>query len=69
MANKPNGTLYIEAPEKMDSGMEDSVDSRKNPSVDHCDTRWSPAFAEMTGSFAGMAGKPLREWWEPMTAW
>ena len=26
-------------------------------------------FAEMTGSFAGMAGKPLREWWEPMTAW
>ena len=29
MANKPNGTLYIEAPEKMEPGMKDSVDSRK----------------------------------------
>ena len=31
MANKPNGALYIEAPEKMEPGMEDSVDSRKEP--------------------------------------
>ena len=29
--NKPNGTLYIDAPEKMDPGMKDSVDSRKEP--------------------------------------
>ena len=30
MANKPNGTLYIDAPEKMEPGMEDSVDSLGN---------------------------------------
>ena len=27
--NKPNGTLYIDALEKMDPGMEDSVDESK----------------------------------------
>ena len=48
MANKPNGTLYIDAPEKRDPGMKDSVDSRKEPSVDHCDAQWIPAFAGMT---------------------
>ena len=31
MANKPNGMLYIDALEKMDPGMEDSVDSRREP--------------------------------------
>ena len=35
MANKPNGTLYIEAPKKMEPGMEDSVDSRKEPPVSY----------------------------------
>ena len=30
IANKPNGTLYIEAPEKMEPGIEDSVDSLGN---------------------------------------
>ena len=29
----------------MDPGVEDSVNSRKEPSVDHCDTQWIPAFA------------------------
>ena len=30
----------------------------KNPSVDHCDTQWIPAFAGMTGEiFAGMTGE------------
>ena len=41
--------------------MEDSVDSRKNPSVNHCDAQWSPAFAGMTGSFAGMMGETCAE--------
>ena len=31
IANKPNGTLYIDVPEEMGSGMKDSVDSRKKP--------------------------------------
>ena len=47
MTNKPNGTLYIDASEKRDPGMKDSVDSRKEPSVDHCDAQWIPAFAGM----------------------
>ena len=52
----------VGAPEKMGPGMEDSVDSRKEPSVDHCDAQWIPAFA-------GMTGNVLREWREPMTTW
>ena len=38
----------IDAPEKMGPGVEDSVDSRKEPSVDHCDAQWIPAVAGMT---------------------
>jgi len=38
----------VDAPEKMGSGMEGPVDSRKEPSVDHCDAQWIPAFAGMT---------------------
>ncbi len=38
----------VDAPEKMGPSMEDSVDSRKEPSVDHCDAQWIPAFAGMT---------------------
>ena len=50
----------VDAPEKMDPGMEDLVDSRKEPSVDHCDAQWSPAFAGMTGYFfraLGLGGR------------
>ena len=35
---------------------------KKRPPVDHCNARWIPAFAGMTGSV-------LREWREPITAW
>ena len=45
----------VDAPEKMGSGMEGPVDSRKEPSVDHCDAQWIPAFAGMTESV-------LRKW-------
>ena len=39
----------VDAPGKMRLGMKDSVDSRKEePSVDHCDAQWIPAFAGMT---------------------
>ena len=31
----------VDAPEKMGPGMEDSVDSRKEPSVDHCGAQWN----------------------------
>ena len=30
--------------------MEDSVDSRREARVDHCDAQWIPAFAGMTGT-------------------
>ena len=61
MANNAKGAFYIDAPEKMEPGMEDSVDSRKNPGVDHCNARWIPACAGMTGSFAEMTGRSSRE--------
>ena len=47
MANRFDRPM-VDAPEKMDPGMEDSVDSKKNPSVDHYDAQWIPAFAGMT---------------------